>query len=163
MESQSPTEAALLKDLELQWRDHHHMRDQTWKTADKHASPVSRCRGFRGEGRWKGGSRHHLRGCCGYGSHRLARGEPSPAQAATKVSHDRSAEKQLALDASKSAILREDSKWWRFSGMVFTANFIGWVEVAVTLIAVALLIRELRHSSLTSRSSGSGLAALARR
>ena len=26
-----PTEAAMLKDLELQWQDHQHMRDQTWK------------------------------------------------------------------------------------------------------------------------------------
>lgn len=23
---------AILKDLEIQWKDHHHMRDQTWKT-----------------------------------------------------------------------------------------------------------------------------------
>ncbi|MEM1172096.1 MAG: hypothetical protein AAGJ08_24200 [Cyanobacteria bacterium P01_H01_bin.35] len=22
----------ILKDLEMQWKDHHHMRDQTWKT-----------------------------------------------------------------------------------------------------------------------------------
>lgn len=27
-----PTEASLLKAMELAWRDHHHARDQTWKT-----------------------------------------------------------------------------------------------------------------------------------
>src|SRR5438874_5531116 len=26
-----PSEDALLMDLECQWNDHHHMRDQTWK------------------------------------------------------------------------------------------------------------------------------------
>lgn len=31
-EKNMPSNEVLLKDLELQWKDHFHMRDQTWKT-----------------------------------------------------------------------------------------------------------------------------------
>jgi hypothetical protein len=32
MGSMSPIEEAMFRDLDIQWRDHWHMRDQTWKT-----------------------------------------------------------------------------------------------------------------------------------
>lgn len=131
---------AILKDLDIQWRDHFHMRDQTWKTVTNSALLFI--------------------GVVG-----LEIKEPSdlvliPTYAVlivmaifgmTVAAHHRSRqqqkfiiiseyEKELGIAEFKKSILsRKDG----LAGKIFTARFIAIMHLSICIVAIALLINRI--------------------
>ena len=140
---QSPTDDAMLLDLELQWKDHHHMRDQTWKVLASNVVLLG-------------------------GVIALAAQKPHPivlTAAYTIVitaavlgwaisTHHRRRQKQkfaiieiyetrLGLYELKKSHITGPAADGGIAGKVFTSNFIGLVQLGVGVFALVLLIMHL--------------------
>lgn len=133
---------AMLKDLDIQWRDHFHMRDQTWKTLAYSAL--------------------FFIGIVGLD----LKGHPDsvmiPAYAVVLVvalfgfvvaSHHRTRqdqkfeiieiyERELGIYAYKKGVLSREET---FAGKVFTGGFIKLVQLSIAVVAIVLLINRLVH------------------
>lgn len=134
---------ALLKDLDIQWRDHHHMRDQTWRTL---ASTVT---AFAGAIALKSQDVGPIALCAAYA---LATAAALIGYAVTthhrhrqqqKFHMIREIEERLGLLDVKRKIIDSDPPKVGFAGRVFTGNYIGWLQLGVGLIAMILVVESL--------------------
>ena len=131
---------AMLKDLDIQWRDHFHMRDQTWKTLTYSALFFLGIVGLDLKG-------HPdsvmipayavvlvvaLFGFVVAAHHRTRQGQ--------KFEIIEIYEKELGIYALKQGVL---SRKETFVAKVFTAGFIKMVQLSIAVVALVLLINRL--------------------
>lgn len=140
METETPLQKAILKDLELQWKDHQHMRDQTWKTL---ASTIGLLLAAVGIALRKPGGVvmvsaylvvmfSALLGWATATHHRLRQHQ--------KFEIISIYEKELGLLELKKRVLDVGDSKAGIASKVFTANFIGYVQLAIGLVAAVLII-----------------------
>jgi disulfide bond formation protein DsbB len=133
----------IVKDLDLQWRDHFHMRDQTWKTL--------------------GNTLLFFLGTVGLEIKGVQHSVMIVAYAALILvavlgyfvaSHHRVRQKQkfalieryetlLGLSEIKIPILKATEYHGGIAGRIFTARFIEWAELLVACVALTLLVRTI--------------------
>ena len=139
-EQAAPSKEAVLKDLEIQWKDHFHMRDQTWKVLTNTLLFFLGTIGLE----IKGVTKFVM--LCAYGSllliaafgtiiawhHRLRQRQ--------KFAIIRMHEEVLGLYNVKRGILSEDEAKRHLIGTVFTVRFIEIVQLLISLIACVLFV-----------------------
>lgn len=147
MEEQEPLREAMLRDLDIQWRDHFHMRDQTWKSVQY---AILLFLGvialeLKGIGNlvmvpaylvvvvmailgWVVTSHHRLRQC-------------------QKFAIITRYEQELGVFDLKKNILREGEAKEGILSRLFTGGFIRAIHFSIGIVAVLLLIRRLFGSA----------------
>ncbi|GEM_PF-1458664 len=145
-EKNTPSKEALLKDLELQWKDHFHMRDQTWKTLTNTILFFLGTVGLeiKGVGKYVMIVAYvalmlvALFGWAVAAHHRIRQGQ--------KFAFITEYEKRLGLDEIKEPVLSGPILSGKkgqvgILGSYFTARFIEIMELAIAVVAISLLIR----------------------
>lgn len=134
---------AMLKDLELQWNDHFHMRDQTWKSLTnsvllfiavvglelKDLDSIAMIPAY---------TVVMLTAIFGWivaTHHRLRQGQ--------KFAMIIMYEEMLGLFELKKNVLTAAEEHKGIASKVFTAGFIRWMHAGLGLVALALLIRRV--------------------
>lgn len=140
-EKNMPSKEVLLKDLELQWKDHFHMRDQTWKTLTNTSLFFLGTVGLE----IKGVGKHVmifayaaliLAALFGFfiaRQHRIRQGQ--------KFDFIEKYERLLGLYEIKESIITEP-KYNKGSLKFLVGRFIEMMEFCILVVAVVLLIRE---------------------
>ena len=143
MTSMDDSKEAILRDLDIQWRDHFHMRDQTWKMLTNSMLFFLGIVGLKIKGvsmvvmipayivliivsfmGWMIAKHHRVR-------------------QAQKFAIISKYEDVLGLSDIKRPILKPDTKTHTFLGEVFTAKFIEMIELGILLIGILLLVRSV--------------------
>lgn len=143
MEEQNAHRDAVLKDLELQWKDHFHMRDQTWKTLSNAALVFLGVVGLEIKDvgdfvmipayvvlllvailGWTVASHHRVR----------------QKQKFTFIAQH---EQYLGLFDNKKPIIEDADKKSGIAGKVFTARFIELMHAGIGVVAPFLLLRRI--------------------
>ena len=139
----STVKEAILQDLEIQWRDHFHMRDQTWKVlfnsmlfflgvvglemkdVEPHVMiPAYVALAFVGFMGWRIAKHHRVR-------------------QSQKFAMIREYEEQLGLLEIKRRFIDDDKHKDPFLGRVFTAKFIELMEIGILLMGIVFLVAEV--------------------
>lgn len=132
---------ALLKDLELQWNDHFHMRDQTWKTITNSTLffigvvglEIKDVGNFVMIPAYAGLVVTCLFGWAVATHHRLRQNQ--------KFIFITKYEQLLGIYDIKADVLKEKHEDKRFFGKVFTARYIEIIQICIGLVALVLLLR----------------------
>jgi len=143
MKDKDEIKEAMIKDLELQWKDHFHMRDQTWKTL---SNSILVFLGIVGLEIKNVGNIVMLPAYCvlifisfigwAVAAHHRVRQEQ-------KFLYITKYEEELGLlDLKEDIIKKVDSKTG-LSGKIFTARFIEITHLGIILIALFLLIKRI--------------------
>lgn len=133
----------MLKDLELQWKDHFHMRDQTWKTLTNAALVFLGVVGLeiKNVGNFVMIPAYSvlilisILGWTVASHHRVRQGE--------KFAFIRKYEQALGLFDEKKAIIENADKKSGIAGKVFTARFIEFMHAGIGIVAFFLLLRRI--------------------
>ena len=134
---------AMIKDLEIQWKDHFHMRDQTWKTLSNSVLVFLGIVGleiknvgdivmipsylvliFIASIGWAVAAHHRVR-------------------QRQKFSFIQNYEEQLGLFDLKREIIEKADKESGLPGKIFTARFIEITQCGIIIIALFLLIKRI--------------------
>jgi hypothetical protein len=140
-EKNVPSKEVLLKDLELQWKDHFHMRDQTWKTLTNTSLFFLGAVGLelREVGKlvmivvYAALILATLFGILIARQHRIRQGQ--------KFAFIEEYEKQLGLYTIKEPIITE-KKYNKGFTKFLVARFIEVMEICILIVAIFLLIRK---------------------
>jgi hypothetical protein len=142
MEKENQNEA-IIKDLELQWKDHFHMRDQTWKTLTNSTLFFLGLVGLeiKGVGDFVMIPAYLtlvLISFVGYkiASHHRIRQEQKHA-IITRY------EKLLKLYDIKKDIIEQTDTDRSFLGRTYTAKFIIYLQIGICVVGVFLLLRRI--------------------
>jgi hypothetical protein len=134
---------AMLRDLDMQWRDHFHMRDQTWKTLTNSILLFLGVVGleFKDIGDIVMIPAYIvLLVIAGFGwtvasHHRVRQGQ--------KFKIIKMYEERLGLYGLKKEIIEKADAESGLAGKVFTARFIEIMHLGIGIVAVLLLIRRI--------------------
>jgi len=137
------TKEAIIKDLEIQWNDHFHMRDQTWKTLANSVLFFLGIVGLEIKGivnfvmipayiilifiafiGWAVAAHHRLR-------------------QKQKFAIIKIYEEELNLFKLKQKIIEKADSKKNVAGKIFTARFIEIMQIAIGVVALILLLRRL--------------------
>jgi hypothetical protein len=141
MAEDNPTSEAMLKDLELQWRDHFHMRDQTWKTLSNSvllflgviALEIKGIDDFVMVPAYAVVILTALFGWIVATHHRARQHE--------KFAFIQMYEERLALYPLKKNIIESGRSG--AVGRIFTAVFVRWMHLGIGIVAILLLVRRI--------------------
>jgi cytochrome b561 len=147
MDDQGSMREAMLRDLDIQWRDHFHMRDQTWRTVTNSVLLFLGVIGleFKGIGNLVMIPAYlvvimmALFGWVVAGHHRLRQSQ--------KFTMITMYEKKLELFDLKKDILEQGDAKSGFASKAFTAVFIHAIHISIGVVAFLLLIRRLLGSA----------------
>lgn len=143
MDKEQVTQEAMIRDLELQWKDHFHMRDQTWKTL---TNSVLFFIGIVGLELKDVGNFAMiplyiilmfitLVGWIVAAHHRIRQGQ--------KFAIIQIYEEKLGLYGLKEKVLEDAKIKGSLIGKVFTARFIEITQIGIGLVALILVLRRI--------------------
>ncbi|MFC2103293.1 hypothetical protein ACFLSS_02575 [Bacteroidota bacterium] len=143
IEKESNLQDAIIKDLEIQWKDHHHMRDQTWKTLTISVLFFLGIIGLeiRNVGNFVMIPSYTILifiafiGWAIAAHHRVRQGQ--------KFSLIKMYEEKLGLYEFKRSILEGVDAKSGIAGKIFTARFIEIIQTGMGLVAFTLLLRRM--------------------
>ena len=145
MTESHPTNEAMLKDLELQWHDHFHMRDQTWKILSNSALLFLGVIGLELKGigdlvMVPAYAVVILTALFGWivATHHRARQRQ-------KFAFIKLYEEHLGLYTLKSDIIKGGDTG--IVGKIFTAVFVRWMHLSIGVVAILLLIRRIASAA----------------
>jgi hypothetical protein len=141
MEEHEALRQALLKDLELQWQDHFHMRDQTWKTVNNTALLFLGIVGLeiKEVGDLVMVPAYVVVILTSYFGWCVARHHRRREQ--QKFAFISAYEERLGLSELKRPILEGERATVGVTGKIFTGRFIGIMHIAIGVVGLVLLIR----------------------